>query len=230
MAHDVPLIAPNEEDEIARTMAEHPEIDTMDEEARGEIIQITAARLNGHRDRPWGRKARTDNPADPQLNTDAITYKRPDGLFEIIDVISGVDGSATWGECGAFADGENGYWYAVPGDQQGGGGSGLEALAQRLDVLELEVEALGDQVAAHDQRLAALEAAAGQPLHCHGPVDLPIVLESLTSLRARGDINVAVTPGEATPPDPPSDSGTSLADVVVLKRVLDRIRPEQTGG
>jgi hypothetical protein len=223
MAQDVTLLAPNQQAEIARTMSEHPEINPMDEEARGEIIQITAARLNAHRDRPWGRKARNADPTNPNCNTDAITYLRPDDLFEIIDVISGVDGSAMWGECGAFAAGENGYWYAVPGDQMGEGGGALDALEARVAALEEIVTQQGDEIDVLTTRLDTLETAAAQPQHCHGPINLPVVMDGF-SLRTVGDIDVAVSPGEATPPPPPGEP-PSLLDVAALKRLLDRLRP-----
>jgi hypothetical protein len=64
---------------------------------------------------------------------------------------------------------------------------------QRLETLEAQMETLMAQV-------AALETKSDGPFRAHGPVDLPIVLRSLTSLRALGDIDVAVTPGQATPP------------------------------
>ena|SRR5215510_3741390 len=219
------LMAPNEQDEIARTMAEHPEIDTMDEVARGEIISITAARLNGSRDKPWGRKARSNDPANPNLNTDGMCYLRPDGLFEIIDVISGSNGSATWDECGAFAAGENGYFYPVPGDSSGD----LDTLKQQLQQLQTDVAILQTDVAtltnAMSDMTAQWETAISNGLHCHGPVDLPIVMESLTSLRCKGDISVEVKPGHATPPEPSSDEPPTLLDVALLKKILGRLRP-----
>jgi len=71
-------------------------------------------------------------------------------------------------------------------------------------------------------QLAALETAQAQPQRAHGPVDLPIVLRSLTSLRAIGDIDVEVKPGTATPPaDTPSEPA-DLATVVALKKLLAR--------
>jgi hypothetical protein len=223
MTQNVPLLAPNQEHEVSRTMAEHPEIDTMNEATRGEIISLTAARLNGYRDRPWGRKARNPPEApDPNLNTDGMTFLRPDGLFEIIDVISGTDGSATWDECGAFAPGENGYWYAVPGDQSGSSGE----IAAAIEELHAADHALQQQIDGLNMRLTALETAVAQPSRAHGPVDLPIVLESLTRLRAKGDIDVEVKPGAATPPAPPTGEPPSVVDVVLLKRLLDRLRPE----
>jgi hypothetical protein len=107
----LPLIAPNMEGEVAQTMLDHPEIDTLNEDERGKIIDITDWRVNGGNDRPWGRKARFNNPGNPQLNSDGMTYLRPDGLFEIYDCISGVTGEATWDGTGPFQQGENGYWW-----------------------------------------------------------------------------------------------------------------------
>src|SRR4030095_13200570 len=166
-----------------RPTAEHPGIDTMDEEARGEIIDITARRLNpGGGEKPWGRKARNNDPNNPNLNTDGMTFLRPDGLFEIIDVISGVDGSATWDECGAFAPGENGYWWPPnPVEDAGGGELPASDLGPRVVALEAQVAELtqqnADQQQVLDDLIAKLETFVTTGLHCHGPVDLPIVLE-----------------------------------------------------
>jgi hypothetical protein len=89
---------------------------------------------------------------------------------------------------------------------------------------EAEVNALiDDALVPVYAQLAALETAAAQPVRAHGPVNLPIVLESLTSLRAKGDIDVAVTPGEATPPPDTSGDGPSdAATLVLLKKLLAR--------
>jgi hypothetical protein len=235
MAQNVPLIAPNQYAAVQQTIAEHPEIDTMDEEARGEIIDITARRLNpGHGEKPWGRKARNNDPNNPALNTDGMTFLRPDGLFEIIDVISGVDGSATWDECGAFAPGENGYWWPPNEVEDSGGGGGVPPsdLEPRVAALEAQVAELAqqnaDQQQVIDDLIAKLEAFVTGGLHCHGPVDLPLVLESLTRLRAKGDISVEVKPGHATPPPESTGEPPSLVDAVLLKRLLDRLRPEAT--
>ena len=136
MPIDLPLDAPNEQAEIQRTMDEHPEIDPLNEEQRGAIIDITALRLNnGSYEGPWGRKARSNDPAAPNLNTDGMTYLRTDGNFEIYDVISGTDGSATWYPYGPFAPGENGYWWppqpytGIPG---GAGGTAYPPYQQPL--------------------------------------------------------------------------------------------------
>jgi hypothetical protein len=67
------------------------------------------------------------------------------------------------------------------------------------DDLTARVEAL-------EAQMAALEATLAGGFHANGLVNLPVVLESLTSLRARGDIDVEVKPGQATPP-PPLEEG-----------------------
>lgn len=106
-----PLIAPNMQAEVQRTMDEHPELDPVgegDKGERGEIVNITAQRLGSP---PWGRKARRNDPANPNCNTDGLTYMRPDGLFEIYDVVGGGSGAATWQGHGPFEMGENGYWW-----------------------------------------------------------------------------------------------------------------------
>lgn len=236
----LPLIAPNKQSEVQQTINEHPEIDTMDEEARGEIIDITARRINpGGGEKPWGRKARFNDPNNPNLNTDGMTYLRLDGLFEIYDCISGIDGQSSWEGYGPYAPGENGYWWppnpVEDGGDTGGGGTGdFAALEARVTALEArvgEVEAQLDELrtanAALDERLSRVEATQAQPFRAHGPVDLPIVLESLTRLRAKGDIDVDVKPGEAVPPPTVDSDGPDLVDVVVLKRVIDRLRPEE---
>ncbi len=99
------VLAPNRIDAVQRAMHEHPEIDPMDEDERGKIVDYACSYLGG---KPWGRKAR--NQDGTNKNTDGMTYLRPDGKFEIIDVISGSDGSATWDHKGIFAQGENGWW------------------------------------------------------------------------------------------------------------------------
>lgn len=101
------LIAPTLIDLIRQTMREHPEINTRDENQRGQILDYACAKAGP----AWGRKSR--NPQGTDLNSDAFCFLRPDGLFEIYDVISGGDGSATWEGYGPFRQGENGYWVAA---------------------------------------------------------------------------------------------------------------------
>jgi hypothetical protein len=98
-------IAPNEMEAVENAMMEHPEIDPLDEDERGRLLDYACDDLGGE---PWGRKARQADGGNK--NTDAMCYLRPDGRFEIYDAISGSDGSATWDYKGIFAQGENGWW------------------------------------------------------------------------------------------------------------------------
>lgn len=224
----LPLIAPNMQSQVQQTIDQHPEIDSMDEEARGEIIDITDWRVNGGADRPWGRKARSNDPANPNLNTDAMCYLRPDGLFEIYDCISGVDGNATWDPYGPFMQGENGYWW--PPQETEHAVDPLpptEDYQQQLDALHDRLETLEINYAKLEERVTVIENALTEGWHAHGPVNLPIVLESLTSLRCKGDIDVDVKAGHATPPPDTGDDAPDLATVVVLRRILDR-RPDES--
>jgi hypothetical protein len=103
--------APQSQATVAAVAAAHPEIDRCDEVTRGAIVDYAAQRLNVGRPAPvWGRKSRNAQGTD--LNTDALTFKRSDGRFEIYDVLSGAPPcGAQWdGDGHAFAPGENGFW------------------------------------------------------------------------------------------------------------------------
>lgn len=162
------LLAPNKIATIRRVMRAHPEINTRDEDARAEILDIAAAEDNAKdARRPWGRKSR--NPQGTDLNTDGYTFYRPDGLFEIYDVISGVDGSATWEGYGPFRQGENGFW--VPARPVAGtpapqpapppvpapAPDALAAILTRLDALESIIPTSRDALQRIGQRLNELE-------------------------------------------------------------------------
>lgn len=238
-AHPTPsstgtLLASDQQHEVQRTIDEHPEIDTMGDDAeRGQIIDITARRINpGGGEKPWGRKARSNDPNNPNCNGDGMTFLRPDGLFEIYDCISGVDGQSSWEGWGPYAPGENGYWWPPNPVEDGGEGGQSGTIEARIVALETQVATLAGQVSDLqgqsqnlDARIATIEAALAQGFHTHGPVDLPIVVESLTRMRAKGDIDVTVKPGHATPP-PVSTDDSGPASILVIKRLLDRVRPE----
>src|SRR5262245_44199326 len=216
------LLAPNMQSEVQRTINEHPEIDTMNEEERGAIIDITDWRVNHNLEKPWGRKARNNDANNPALNTDGMTWLRLDGLFEIYDAISGVDGQSSWEGYGPYAPGENGYWWPpqpvdgtgpvppTPGDLE----ERVEYLestvaAQQQAIVELQTQSgeYANAIADLTARVGALESEKQQPLKAYGPINVPIVFESITSLRAKGDISVAVMPGEAEPPEMSGDNG-----------------------
>jgi hypothetical protein len=223
----LPLIAPSMQTQVQETIDDHPEIDSMNDDTRGEIIDITDWRCNAGRDRPWGRKARNNDPHNPNLNSDAMTFLRPDGLFEIYDCISGIDGNATWDGYGPYAQGENGYWWPPqPTDSMPAPGPDPADLVARVEALEAKVASLTETV---EQLAAEVDGITDQlaaPLHAHGPVNLPIVLESLTSLRCIGDIDVAVKAGEATPPADTAGDPPAPLSVLLLKRILGD-EPEQ---
>jgi hypothetical protein len=100
----------------------------------------------------------------------------------------------------------------------------------RITALEAEVVALkevnaamGEEMDDLVQRMTTIESVLAGGLHAHGPVNLPIVVESVTSMRAKGDIDVQVKPGQATlPPDTSSGGPSTVATVLVLRRLLDR--------
>lgn len=122
---------PNRKSVVADVIKAHPEINSCDENSldtgRALLIDWAAQRLN-QSDPPatpiklrgrdwsirWGRKSRGEPSKDGKAdrpNTDALTFLRADGRFEICDAISGGKPcGATW-DCGKVLEqGENGYW------------------------------------------------------------------------------------------------------------------------
>jgi len=95
-----------------------------------------------------------------------------------------------------------------------GGGTGLTE-AQVQAMIDAAIAPMQEQLAGLDGRVYALEAAASQPFHAHGAVNLPIVVESLTSMRAKGDIDVDVKPGTAMPP-PETGGGDEISGAKLL--------------
>jgi len=94
-----------------------------------------------------------------------------------------------------------------------------------------DVDALKAWMTATDARLAALEevsADMGQEmddfvangLHAHGPINLPIVVVEGPSLRCKGDIDVAVKPGHATPPDMSSNPPDPKKLALIWRRLF----------
>jgi hypothetical protein len=166
------LQAPNQIDTVRQAMRDHPEIDTTREETRGRILDYVCAALGPS---IWGRKSRTPDGTD--LNSDALTFLRADGLFEIYDVISGSNGGATWDGFGPFRPGENGYWVKaqpvdvtpapepkpVPSDDFAQLRVQLEAMNQaftyNVGVLGIRIQQITDAIA--EQR-AVLDAIAAK--------------------------------------------------------------------
>ena len=181
----------------------------MDEEARGEIIDITDWRINGGDRSPVGAQgAQRTIPSDPQLNSDGMTYLRPDGLFEIYDVISGVDGQVDVGGLRPVRAGRERLLASPvarrraarararrshgarrrPGSRRRRAHDAASPSRRRCCV-----SCATSTMCSRSQSSAI--ACVGAAFRAHGPVNLPIVLESLTSLRCVGDIDVDVKPG-----------------------------------
>ena len=93
-------------------------------------------------------------------------------------------------------------------------------LAARVTALEEVTAGMGEELDDLVQRVTKIEHALMDGLHAHGPINLPIVLESLTSLRCKGDIDVAVKPGQATPPDMTVDDPPDAATIAILRRLI----------
>jgi len=94
----------------------------------------------------------------------------------------------------------------------------VDALKAWMTAIEARVTALEDVSATMGQEMDDFVANG---LHAHGPVNLPIVVESVTSMRAKGDIDVQVKPGQATlPPDTSSGGPSTVATILVLRKLL----------
>lgn len=117
------LNLPNHIELVRSVIREHTEIDVLDENQRGKIVDIIAHILNGSLATPYGRKAR--NADGSNKNTDGLTYLHTDGRFTITDIIFGADPNpnnpdrgkfASWDTDGRlFKPGENGFWsFAEP--------------------------------------------------------------------------------------------------------------------
>lgn len=174
------LTAPNAKATVAAVIAAHSEIDSCDEIARAAIVDYAAQRLNRGAGREvWGRKSRgkpTHAGIASNPNTDGLTFLRPDGKFEIYDVISGAPPcGASWDGFGPFAQGENGWW-APPqlGDEPGASTPPPPPPPPppddtRLRALEQRVEELAARLSQADQRLSArIDAIAARPVDLSG--------------------------------------------------------------
>jgi len=169
------LIAPNKIDVVQHVIHDHPEINPLDEAQRGKIIDYACAVLGG---RPWGRKSRNAQGTD--LNTDGLTFLRPDGLFEIYDAISGSTGQATWDGFGPFRQGENGYW--VPA---------LPVGPTPPPVDPPPTDPIPAQIAALSERMEAIRSGTEQALRqlenrLKAQEDKPAPVMTLPKLRVKG--------------------------------------------
>jgi hypothetical protein len=93
----------------------------------------------------------------------------------------------------------------------------VDALKAWMTAIEARVTALEESSAAMGEEMDDLVTGG---LHAHGPINLPIVLESLTSLRCKGDIDVDVKPGHAIPPAATADDPPDAATIAILRRLI----------
>lgn len=108
----------NQKAVVVAVIKAHPEVDSCDElsldKGRALLVDWAAQRLNKSAGKVvWGRKSRGEpkNGIADRPNTDALTFLRDDGKFEIYDVVSGTPPcGATWDGDTAFSPGQNGFW------------------------------------------------------------------------------------------------------------------------
>jgi hypothetical protein len=96
----------------------------------------------------------------------------------------------------------------------------MTATDARLAALEDVSAAMGEEMDDLVQRVTTIETVLHEGLHAHGPINLPIVLESLTSLRCKGDIDVEVKRGDAIPPDMSAADPPDAATIAILRKLL----------
>lgn len=195
------------------------------------------------KDSHWGLLKKTGGANAFGYAADIWLYDLGNGTAQVVDVVSNSEGAAppeggprgtpaaAWGE----ADIRNiSEWApAISPPYEGTPAPGptpppendyqqqLDALHDRLEAVEGRVDTLETAYTLLEERVTVIEGTLTGGFHAHGPVDLPMVVESLTRMRAKGDIDVEVKPGHAVPPTP-SDASVDLIDIVVLRRLLDR--------
>lgn len=99
----------------------------------------------------------------------------------------------------------------------------VAALEQTVTQLGTDMDSLGEQVQLLSSEVKALQDQLSGGFHTHGPVDLPIVVENWNRMRAKGDIDVQVSPGQAVPPTP-SDQTFNAVDLAVLKKLIAKLK------
>jgi hypothetical protein len=107
----------------------------------------------------------------------------------------------------------------------GGGGTqppvtGGVTEEQVQSMIDASLQPLQAKVDELSQQVAALEDRMSGPFRAHGPVNLPIVLQNMTSLRAMGDIDVDIMPGDALEPNMDKDENAGAKWLVILRRLL----------
>jgi hypothetical protein len=198
-------------------------------------------------DTNWGLLIKTGGAQVESRAADVWLYNLGNNTAQVVDIVANAEGAAppeggprtapvpSWGEkdIRQISEWVEPYPRSDGGESGGEGGEGTDTseLAARVAALEevvqtqgAELEAVQASIGALDERLTTLETTIAQPSRAYGPIDLPVVMDGF-SLRTRGDIDVAVTPGEATPPPPPS-GGSDLATLVLVKKLIARLRDD----
>lgn len=233
------MATPNDFDIVQQVNNERPELLQANTLATvTEFMSLLGPRL-AERHPQWGYLSKT--PAEKHITingvdvaVDAFIYLSTQEVFDVIS--NGADpaygpGVPCWNGPQEKREGNN--WVqiaAAPPAPDSDLEERVTELEARVTDLEATVLDQADQLGVMKVQIANLESFVAQPLHAHGPVNLPIVLESLTSLRAKGDIDVAVKSGQAIPPNMSADSG--LAHPLAVARWLKNRRndPEDEGG
>lgn len=215
-----PMI-PNRLNEIQYINSQYPHLLQQNSTATcGEFTERCVWELS-RGDSRWGHVKK--EPGQNQFNghaVDAMMYRtEPD---HAIDIIQGagdqVPTNPTWGETES-----GGQEWMAPIPVSGGGEMPPPTTDNSVKDAEQDqrIATLESTVSTMAQELTKLQDTLTAGLRAHGPIDVPIVVESLSRMRAKGDIDVQVKTGQATPPTP-SDSEVTLIDIVALKRILNR--------
>jgi len=123
-------------------------------------------------------------------------------------------------QVGAQSTGLIWSWYWVAGAEYSPVTDADSTAPPDSSELAARVAALEEAYAAMADDLLEMQTILAGGLHAHGPINLPIVLESLTSLRCKGDIDVAVKPGQAIPPNMESADPPDAATIAILRRLI----------
>jgi hypothetical protein len=163
-------LAPNMKSTVEQVIREHPEIKLTTDKTRQAILPLIVRRLNKPgQTKPWGLKAIKKDLSE--YNTDAVNFLRPDGMMEIIDVIT--NGKAAWGRADSKTptpQGKNGWWMPAPDpgdddepepDEPDEPQPALDALVARVDALEKTALRSGSRVALRTDNKHYLTAEGG---------------------------------------------------------------------
>ena len=123
-------------------------------------------------------------------------------------------------QVGAQSTGLIWSWYWVAGAEYAPVTDADSTAPPDQSELAARVAALEEAYAAMADDLLEMQTLLAGGLHAHGPINLPIVLESLTSLRCKGDIDVQVKPGQAIPPNMDANDPPDAATIALLRHLI----------